>query len=329
MPIQIPIRNLQEVLAALRYPEVELFVVDVLRTTGRFSNIERNISVGGMQIDISATELAPFSGKWFFEIKQHKLVGVDVIQRVSEANELVQRLIPGARFVLVALGNLTASAREMAKSLGLEVWDAPKLADLVAKEQAELYFGERINRDNVEQPAETKSNALLEALRSISPGREHWSRFQLLSSEILEYLFWPPLESPRYELADADSRNKRDMIFENSTDEGFWHGLRSAYSAHYIVADAKNYGAPLKKQPVLDIAHYLKSYGCGLFGLLISRKGAGIAAKHAIREQWIGGQKMIIVLSDSMLAEMIKIKAEGGKPEEVIRKAIADFRTTL
>ena len=119
------------------------------------------------------------------------------------------------------------------------------------------------------------------------------------------------------------------MIFENSAVDGFWSQIRNTYSAHYVVADAKNYGAPLKKQPVLDIAHYLKPYGCGLFGLLVSRKGAGLSALHAIREQWIGGQKLIVVLSDSELEEMINIKADGGKPEEVIRKAIADFRMSL
>lgn len=119
------------------------------------------------------------------------------------------------------------------------------------------------------------------------------------------------------------------MIFENPAVEGFWSYIRNTYSAHYVVADAKNYGAPLTKQPVLDIAHYLKPFGCGLFGLLLSRKGAGASALHALREQWIGGQKMMVVLSDSDLEEMIKIKAAGGKPEEIIRKAIAEFRMSL
>jgi hypothetical protein len=46
-------------------------------------------------------------------------------------------------------------------------------------------------------------------------------------------------------------------------------------------------------------------------GILLSRKGAGISASHAVREQWIGGNKMIVVLSDSELKEMMRIKSSG------------------
>jgi len=38
---------------------------------------------------------------------------------------------------------------------------------------------------------------------------------------------------------------------------------------------------------------------------------------------------MMIVLGDSELEEMIRIKSAGGKPEELIRKLIADFRMSL
>jgi hypothetical protein len=85
----------------------------------------------------------------------------------------------------------------------------------------------------------------------------------------------------------------------------------------------------IDKQPVLDIAHYLKPYGCGLFGIFMTRNGPSPAADHAIREQWIGAQKMIVVLSDSDVEEMLTIKGSGGRPEELIRKKIADFRMSL
>jgi hypothetical protein len=192
-----------------------------------------------------------------------------------------------------------------------------------------LYFGESIKVPDAANDRDDKGDSLIESLHSISPGRDDWLRFQQLSSQILEYLFCPPLEAPRYELSDADSRNRRDMILENSSFDGFWSEIRNIYGAHYIVADAKNYGSPLKKRPVLDLAHYLKPYGCGLFGILLSRRGAGLPAQHALREQWIGGHKMMIVLSDSEIEEMIRIKSGGGKPEEIIRKLIADFRMSL
>jgi hypothetical protein len=119
------------------------------------------------------------------------------------------------------------------------------------------------------------------------------------------------------------------MICENSTMTGFWTLIRTTYAAQYIVIDAKNYSEPIEKQPVLDIAHYLKAHGCGLFGILVTRKGASEAAEHAIREQWISARKMIVVLADTDVEEMLRIKTSGGKPEEIIRKKIADFRMSL
>jgi hypothetical protein len=116
---------------------------------------------------------------------------------------------------------------------------------------------------------------------------------------------------------------------ENGAPDGFWSRIRTIYDAHYIVVDAKNYSAPLKKRPILDIAHYLKPHGCGMFGIIFSRAGASGAADHAVREQWIASRKMIVVLSDADAKEMLRLKAEAGDPEELLRRRIAAFRMSL
>ena len=327
-----PLREFQERLESLTPQDFENFVVDILRSTHRFSEIKRNAVIGGSQIDVVAIErdsLSMHMRKWFFEIKKIRVVSADVVHKLIGLKSVLQHLEPQISFVLVVAGHLTAEACHIAERFGLEVWDALKLASLTPQEMVAAYFGEPINFPNAAAYKDDKADSLIESLHSISPGREGWVRFQQLSSQLLEYLFCPPLETPRYEFSDADSRNRRDMILENSSVDGFWSQIRNIYDAHYIVADAKNYGSPLKKQPVLDLAHYLKSYGCGLFGLLLCRRGAGLSAQHALREQWIGGHKMMIVLGDAELEEMIRIRSTGGKPEELIRKLIADFRMSL
>lgn len=86
---------------------------------------------------------------------------------------------------------------------------------------------------------------------------------------------------------------------------------------------------PLSERPVLDIAHYLKPYGCGMFALLVSRRGPDFGGSHAACEQWIGGNKMIVHLSDMHILEMLDLRAKGGEAQEVIRQQIADFRMSL
>ncbi|MFT3768466.1 MAG: hypothetical protein QM820_23710 [Minicystis sp.] len=79
----------------------------------------------------------------------------------------------------------------------------------------------------------------------------------------------------------------------------------------------------------MDIAHYLKHYGCGLFGILVTRLGAGQPGLHAIKEQWIASKKMIVVLKDDDMRAMLDQKARGGEPEEIIRKKVGEFRMHL
>jgi hypothetical protein len=38
---------------------------------------------------------------------------------------------------------------------------------------------------------------------------------------------------------------------------------------------------------------------------------------------------MIVVLDDEDLKEMLDLKSRGGKPEEVIRRAVGEFRMRL
>jgi len=103
---------------------------------------------------------------------------------------------------------------------------------------------------------------------------------------------------------------------------------RLIYS-HYIVIDAKNYGRRIEKRAVIEIAHYLKLFGCGLFGIIVSRYGPARSGDYAAREQWIASQKMIIILSDDDVIKMLQMKAIGNRPEELLRSKIADFRVSL
>jgi hypothetical protein len=327
----------QEKLRSLTWADFERFVADILRDSGRFCDVRQNVLVDSSmgwkrEFDIAAIEVdpvGPMPTKWYFEVKKRDLISVDVVDSLFGKYQDLPHTNWPIRLVLVMSGSLTQAARHHSQSHGLEVWDSTILANLATPEVMERYFGEGAQLTGSPQQNTGKLDLLLQALRNIPPGRECWSAYQRLGSEIFEYLFCPPLEPPRYNVPDSDSRNVRDMICENSTTTGFWALIRVTYAAQYIVIDAKNYSGPIEKQPVLDIAYYLKSYGRGLFGILLTRKGSNEAADHAIREQWIGAEKMIVVLSDSDVEEMLLIKSTGGRPEELIRKKIADFRMSL
>jgi hypothetical protein len=323
----------QDALQKLSGRDFERFVLDVLRATEPSQSFIFTSPVRDAGFDVigqygSGAE----ARKTLVVVKHRRFIGADVAHYL--VGLAAHTITPGenARLVLVVSGSVTANARVILQRAGIGLIDVPALAAMTPPDVAARYLTEPAETDTETAPVvepPTREKALLDALNAMPRGLTGWAAYQRLVAEILEYLFCPPLDPPRYEFADADRRNRRDLIFENSAQDGFWSQVRAAYEAHYIVVDAKNYDAPLKKAPVLDIAHYLKPYGCGMFSLLVSRRGFGAAAAHAVREQWIGARKLIVGVDDDALEQMLAVKAEGGRPEEILRRIVADFRMTL
>jgi hypothetical protein len=327
------ISTLQQILESMLGADFEKFVFDLLQRLGRFDDIQLHAHVHGFEVDIVAKDrtaelVRPTT--WYIETTVAKVLSVDKLRSLSALTAITRFSTDApARVLVVASGSLTSAAKEYARGVGIEVWDGIKLAQIAPQSLLLDYLGISSPAQVGASNAAEKANSLSASLRSLNPGRDDSLPYQRLVSEMLEFMFCPPLETPHFEIPDAQARNRRDIILENAAPAGFWAGLRHSYSAHYIVVDAKNYSQGFDKQPVLDIAHYLKPYGCGMFGLLATRKGASEAGLHAIREQWIGNHKMIVALDDDEMHEMLRLKGEAALPEEIIRAKIASFRMSL
>lgn len=177
--------------------------------------------------------------------------------------------------------------------------------------------------------AETTTHPLVQKLDDILPGRPEWQAFQRIARDILATTLSPPLDQPLDELANLSGVNRRDIIFPNYATEGFWKFLRDHYEAHFIVVDAKNYVNPIKKQDVLQIANYLSLHGSGLFGMIVCRQSVHESAEVTRREQWVIHRKLVIVLNDVDLKQMLSLSVAGGDPAIVIRQKIEDFRLSF
>lgn len=93
--------------------------------------------------------------------------------------------------------------------------------------------------------------------------------------------------------------------------------------------DAKNSSKYVTKSDVLQIANYLKKDGTGLFGIIISRNGVNTASEYAIREVWRYEGKMIVILNDTDVEEMLLAKKNNSDPAMLILKKIEDFRLSI
>ena len=219
------------------------------------------------------------------------------------------------------------------KLANIEAWDLQYIAEEFSEQiqKASSGYYKALLLAKVFHPVKpTREQELIKALSVCNPGKADWSVFQSLVGDILEFLFTPPLGKPIPELSDKIKANRRDYIMPNYTDIGFWAFMREKYGADYIVIDAKNYTGKVSKAGVLQIANYLKPHGAGLFGLIISRVGGdAFGCEHILREQWLVHRKLILVLDDEDIKEMLIAKSDGRAPEEILGQKIERFRLSM
>ncbi|MCM1193742.1 MAG: hypothetical protein NC123_17935 [Butyrivibrio sp.] len=77
------------------------------------------------------------------------------------------------------------------------------------------------------------------------------------------------------------------------------------------------------------MANYLKESGAGLFGMIITRNGANDSAIYTQREVWAIYKKMIIILQDNDIEQMLLEKFADGEPTNIVRQKIEDFRLSV
>jgi len=230
------------------------------------------------------------------------------------------------RTAIVLPGVLAADRRQQFDRLGIFVWDSAWIM-LMASRIGIAEEAQSLLQDPY-APAESSSPGaeLVEKLESIPAGKVGWSAYQSLCGNILEFLFCPPLNRPILERSNMPGTNRRDFILPNYCTDGVWKFLGERYQAEYIVADAKNYTGEVEKSEILQLANYLSEHGAGLFGLIITRNQAGFSAEQTVREQWIMHRKMICIISDGDIKQMIVSKEHGQDPAILIRQKIEDFR---
>lgn len=279
-----------------------------------------------IQPDIVATFLD--GQKIAIECKAKGYISESDIREIATIKNFLPHANNVPRFAIAFPGNVTARAAELAKSLNIELWDKAFLTDLAKRPIANKFEAGNKTRDTKTSDQFTAAE-LLNQLRNCPSGVNDAYVYQKIVKNIFEKLF-PKLSAPKWELPDFTKTNRRDIVFPNYATEGFWKYLGDKYLADFIIIDAKNYTNPIEKNEIIQVANYLKSQGCGLFALIVTRKGHSPAgAEHTLRDQWLLHKKLIIVMNDDDLEDMLTAQDTGNPPEDVIKEKIEKFRLSI
>ena len=245
-----------------------------------------------------------------------------VIERLREE----RRALPHAAAALALPSCLPDSHRARLRSADIEAWDAAFIEREFSKELLEL---RREQRAAPPQTPLSPYRTMIGRLRACPRGKTHWPQYQKLVGETLELLFCPPLAPPIEQDCDLGASNRRDFILPNYSYDDEWRYLRERYQADYLVVDAKNSGKPVTKADILQIAHYLRKKGPGLLGVICSRCGAGAGGLRHLRDAWLLEDKMIVILNDSDMEQMLLNKEANLPPVLLLLKKIEDLRLSI
>ena len=319
----------------LREFEFVNYLSHLLERNRKFRNVRTEAKIGGKgQFEADLVVEEKVHDQWqtiFFECKAGSSFTQYRLYNISTQIASYRKYIGRARVAFAFPGKLSFVARSILEAQDIEIWDSSYISNTFRREIPQVKHPILQPMLMAIKPSSAKSpeERLIEELKLCKPGREEWGKYHKLMGSVIERLFCPPLTTPIVELSDAPKVNRRDFILPNYAEDGFWAFIRSRYSADYITIDAKNHSGEVTKDQVLQITNYLKQHGVGLFGLIICRRGGDRSCIHTLREVWAIHKKLILVLTDDDIEQMLLAKSSGAEPEEIIRKKIEDFRLAL
>ncbi len=307
----------------LNESEVQQYLQQFLSHDSRFGNVRTDVRVeapDGQKIafDIMFSRISDGQEQLYIvEVKSMSATTEQKIESAIQQLEYYRSIYPDAQFILAIPASLAEEYRQRVRAAGFILWDSETL---------------RLGVPDIALPvcsASDQYDVLIDRLKRCKPGRTEWQIYQKLVGEILTVLFCPPLDPVSEQNADGDYANRRDFILPNYSAEGYWPYLRGRYQAEFIVVDAKNSASAIEKDDILQVAHYLKENGTGLFGIIFSRCGIKESAETHLRDIWEHERKIIIVLNDNDVEQMLLNKQKGLDPCEILKEKIQEFRLKI
>lgn len=166
-------------------------------------------------------------------------------------------------------------------------------------------------------------NHLIAKLESIPSGTKNASKYHNLIIGILELLFYPNLSSPKKEKEIHEGRKRIDIVFNNSSETGFFFNLPSKnilLPCPYVYVECKNYTGEVAN-PEIDQLSGRFSNRRGRVGILTCRELEDNFIKRCA-DTYEDERGLVIPLEDKDLKEALMNYPEYGVEaiEEIISK---------
>lgn len=178
-----------------------------------------------------------------------------------------------------------------------------------------------------DESVQEAGSALIDRFGKIPHGRTHAAEYQQLVLDSLTFVFCPDLIDGRLEVRTIDGTERRDIIFTNDSDTSFLDYVRNTHDSLLLMFEVKNVGE-LDMAAVNQSATYLGDR-IGRLGYIVTRvqPGQNILRKQITIFNDSNPRKVLLILSDSDLEELIRLRMQDASPVKWLQKHYRDFRS--
>lgn len=175
----------------------------------------------------------------------------------------------------------------------------------------------------------TRGEDLYKKLSAVKCGKTQWGNYEKKCFDILKFLFEDDLALWNKQNNTEDGLSRFDLICRIASNDDFWRSLVSSFNSRFVLFEFKNYCNEIGPDQIYTTERYLFVKALRSVGIIISRKGgnkkAVQAAKGALKEHG----KLIIILSDKDLENMLLDKDKGNSPSDYLANFLDEWLITI
>lgn len=154
--------------------------------------------------------------------------------------------------------------------------------------------------------------------------------FELLCLRTFTFLFDPDLFGFERQGRTADGGNRYDFICRIATGQSsFWDGLRNDFRTRALLFECKNYEDRITADQIYSTERYLFAGALRTVCFLIARRGGDDGCMRAAQGAMRESGKLILVLSNLDLVEMLEFGEDKKSAENLLDERIWRFIISL
>lgn len=167
-------------------------------------------------------------------------------------------------------------------------------------------------------------------LEEIKAGKEQWGEYQQFCVKFTKEMFNDDLDSWSAQQETDNKMHRFDLIarikYRKEEYNDFFETIEDFFRSKYIIFEFKNYADKITENEIINTERYLYEKALRSVAIIFTRKGADKRARESIKALMRNQGKIILILDDNDILNMIKLWESGeASPAIILQEKLNDF----